>query len=104
MLPGVYRAAAAPETWQQPLMAACLWADGKAAIAGRSAAALWELEGYWRIHVELCGCSDLSPPQGVVFRQVTRLSPADLTTHSGIRVTSVARTMPKSISPGLRRR
>ena len=51
MLPGVYRAAAAPETWQQPLMAASLWADGKAVICGRSAAALWEFDGYWRMRL-----------------------------------------------------
>jgi len=92
-LPSVYRVAAAPETWRQPLMAACLWAKGKAVISGRSAAALWEFEGYWRMRVQLTGCSDLSPPEGVVIRQVTRLAPADITTRSGIRVTSAARTI-----------
>ena len=85
MLPRVYRVAAAPQTWHQPLMAASLWADGKAVISGRSAAALWELEGYWRSRVELCGCSDLSPPPGVVYRQVKYLRPADITVCRGIR-------------------
>lgn len=93
MLPGVYRAAAAPQTWRQPLMAASLWADGKAVISGRSAAALWEFDGYWRSHVELSGCADLSPPDGVVYRQVKRLRPADITVRSGIHVTTVARTI-----------
>ncbi len=93
MLPGVYRAAAAPQTWRQALMAASLWADGKAVISGRSATALWEFEGYWRSHIELCGCSDLSPPAGIVYRQVKRLRPADTTVRSGICVTNVARTI-----------
>jgi hypothetical protein len=92
-LPSVYRIAAAPQTWQQPLMAACLWAKKEAAIFGRSAAALWEFQGYWRTRVELCGRSDLSPPSGVVFHQVKRLAPKDITTRSGIRVTGAARTI-----------
>src|SRR5215831_2027417 len=71
VLPAVYRVAAAPQTWRQPLMAACLWAaKGKAAIFGQSAAAVWEFQGYWRTRVELCGLSSLSPPRGVVFHQV----------------------------------
>src|SRR5262244_3394501 len=93
ILPSVYRAAAAPQTWRQPLMAASLWADGKAAISGQSAAALWEFEGYWRSRVELSGPLDLSPPTGVVFHQVKLLHRADVTTRSGIRVTSPARTI-----------
>jgi len=92
MHPKVYRVAAAPETWHQRLMAASLWANGKAAIYGRSAAALWEFEGYWQT-VELCGCSNLSPPAGVVFHQVNRLGPTDLTSRSRIRVTNVSRTL-----------
>ncbi len=74
-------------------MAASLWADGKAVISGRSAAALWEFEAYWRSRVELTGCSDLSPPAGVVYRQVKQLRPADITVRRGIRVTGVARTI-----------
>jgi hypothetical protein len=93
VLPKVYRAAAAPQTWRQPLMAACLWAKGKAAIFGQSAAAVWEFQGYWRARVELCGSSSLSPPAGVVFHQVRRLARADVTTCAGIRVTTVARTI-----------
>jgi len=93
MLPSVYRAAAAPQTWHQPLMAASLWADGKAVISGRAAAAVWEFEGYWRSRVELSGCSGLSPPAGVVYRQVKQLRQADVTVRRGIRVTSAARTL-----------
>ncbi len=92
-LPRVYRAAAAPETWRQPLMAATLWAQGKAVISRQSAAALWEFENYWRTRVELSGRSNLSPPPGVVYHQVSRLAAADVTTRRGIRVTSVARTI-----------
>jgi len=92
-LPKVYRAAAAPQSWRQPLMAAFLWAKGKAVISGQSAAALWEFDGYWRTRVELSGLADLSAPPGVVYRRVSRLAPADIATHSGIRVTSVARTI-----------
>jgi very-short-patch-repair endonuclease len=92
-LPSVYRAAAAPETWRQTLMAASLWARGKAVISRQSAAALWEFESYWRTRVELSGLSNLSPPPGVVYHQVSRLAAADVTTRRGIRVTSVARTI-----------
>jgi hypothetical protein len=92
-LPSVYRAAAAPKSWQQPMMAACLWAKGSGAIFGRSAAAVWELDGYWRARVELCGRSHLSPPADVVFRQIKRLAPVDVVRRAGIRVTSVARTI-----------
>jgi len=93
VLPSVYRAAAAPESWPQPLMAAFLWAKGKAVISRQAAAALWEFENYWRTRVELSGLSKLSPPPGVVYHRVTRLAAADLTIRRGIRVTSVARTL-----------
>lgn len=91
--PRVYRLAAAPRTWQQAMMAASLWADGKAAICGRSAAALWELEGYWRSRVELCGRCQRSPPAGVLYHRVRQLKRADVSVRWGIRVTSVPRTI-----------
>ncbi len=74
-------------------MAACLWANGKAVISGRAAAAVWEFENYWRSRVELSGRSGLSPPTGVVYHRVRRLAYADITVRHGIRVTSVARTI-----------
>ena len=93
VFPSVYRAVAAPETWRQPLMAASLWAEGKAVISVRAAAAVWEFENYWRTRVELSGLSNLSPPSGVIYHHVRRLAPADVTVRHGIRVTSVARTI-----------
>jgi len=93
VLPSVYQAAAAPETWPQPLMAASLWAKGKAVVSRQAAAALWEFENYWRNRVELSGLSVLSSPPGVDYHRVRRLAPADITVRRGIRVTSVARTI-----------
>jgi len=89
----VYRAAAAPEFWPQSLMAASLWAKGRAVISRQAAAALWEFENYWRTRVELSGLSKLSPPDGVVYHRVGRLATADVTVRRGIRVTTVARTL-----------
>ena len=93
VLPSVYRIAASPKTWRQPLMAACLWAKERAVISGRSAAAVWEFEGYWRTRVELCSCLHLTAPSGLVVHQVSRLDAIDTTTRRGIRVTSAARTI-----------
>ena len=91
-LPGVYRSVAAPKSWPQPLMAAVLWAKGKAVISTRAAALLWEFEGYYK-RVELSGLPFLSPPPGVVYHRVGRLAPADVSVKRGILVTTVARTI-----------
>jgi very-short-patch-repair endonuclease len=94
VFPQVYRAAAAPEVWQHKLMAAFLWSRNRGVVSGESAAALWELEGYRRPStVQLCGREDLSPPEGITYRQVKRLRDADVTRKWGVKVTSVARTI-----------
>ncbi len=49
---GVYRIAGTPETWQQFLMAACLARPGSYA-SFRTAAALWDLEGFARRELEI---------------------------------------------------
>ena len=92
-LPSVYRCAAAPVEWPQAAMAASLWADGRAVVSHRAAAALWEFEGFWRSRVELCGTTGLSAPAGVTFHRVRRLARSDLSRRRGIPVTGVARTL-----------
>lgn len=46
VLPGVYRLAGAPPSWHQLVLSACLWAGRDAFASHRTAAALWELEGF----------------------------------------------------------
>jgi very-short-patch-repair endonuclease len=46
MLPGVFRVAAAPRSWQQRAMAASLWVGSNGAVAGASAAALHRLDAF----------------------------------------------------------
>ncbi len=91
--PEVFRATAAPDSWRQRLVAATLWAKGRAVVYGRAAAALWELQGYGRGRVELASTSDLTAPEGILLHRVMRLERADRTVRYGIPVTTVERTI-----------
>jgi hypothetical protein len=51
-LPGVFRIAGAPETWEQRAMAATLWLPGSL-VSHRAAASLSGLRGFDRAPVEL---------------------------------------------------
>jgi hypothetical protein len=42
---GVFKSPAAPETWEQRAFSACIGIDALVALCGRSAAALWGLDG-----------------------------------------------------------
>lgn len=92
VMAGVYRSASAPTTWPQPLMAATLWADGKAIASHRAAASLWELDGFGPC-IELSGLVGLTPPDGIAYHRVRRLHRADVARRTGIPVTTIARTL-----------
>ena len=52
VMPTVWRHAATPETWEMRVDAGARWWGPRAALAGRSAAAWWGLDGFERDEVE----------------------------------------------------
>jgi very-short-patch-repair endonuclease len=94
VLPGVYRLSGAPVTWEQELMAACLWAREGAAVSHRAAAAMWRLEGFLPGALEISTIRDLkAPAQRLTIHRVLNLDSSDLASLAGIPVTSPARTL-----------
>jgi predicted transcriptional regulator of viral defense system len=74
-------------------IAAVLAAGDGAALAGLSAAALWQI---WRRRthaIEVLAPGNRRPQAGFRLHTCRRLDPRDVTTHSGIPVTTVARTL-----------
>ena len=94
LLSNVYRIVGAPDSWHQRLMAAILWAGGGAAISHRSAAALWGLDGATRDWVEVSSTRRLVRPGAwPIPHEPAQLPSDEITTISGIPVTTVARTL-----------
>jgi hypothetical protein len=88
-LPAVYRIEGAPITWEQELLAACLWAGSGAAASHRSAARLWGLDGTWPTTVEITA-PRRSPRNDLIVHR----GPASDVVHRGrLPVTSVTRTL-----------
>jgi hypothetical protein len=58
VLPEVFKFGGAPESWEQDLMAAHLWAGDGSAASGRAAAKLWGFDGFRNAPIELSaiGC------------------------------------------------
>ena len=92
--PGVFRIAGTPATWEQQLIAACLWAGGDAFASHRSAAALFSLEGIRRDTIELTivGTSSKSRPGVIVHRSRGSLA-GQTRSAKMIPVTEVTRTL-----------
>lgn len=89
---GVYRVTAAPFSWRGRLMAACL--AGRALASHRSAAVLWELDGFGE------EAPEISRPRGTNFRaagvrshESTDLPMAEPVVIDGIPTTGIARTL-----------
>jgi hypothetical protein len=91
---GVYRFAGTPETWEQQVLAACL-AGGPTTVASfRTAAALWDLEGFPRLELEATvSRARRARLPGVVVHQSEVWGSAHVARRSGIPVTSIARTL-----------
>ena len=87
--PGVYRLAGTRQSWEQMLLAACLWADGVA--SHRSAAVLWKFEGIRPNVLEVTTTRAIRRPTLAVHR--TRLIPRHTTFIGPIPVTTAARTL-----------
>jgi very-short-patch-repair endonuclease len=89
----VYRIGGAPETWSQMLMAACLARPG-AYVSFRAAAALWQLESFDRVGVEITvPGTNRARLVGAVVHETTVWGPMHLAVVEGIPVSSVTRTL-----------
>jgi hypothetical protein len=92
VLPCVYRVAGTAETWQQALMAACLWGGDAAVASHRSAAALWSLDGFPEGPLEITTRKQKHFP-GRFRVHRAEVDPAFTTRKLGIPVTNAFRTL-----------
>lgn len=91
--PGVYRVISAPESWEQKLEAASLWAARNFAISHRAAAALWGFSRFKDEPVELTVCRKQRKPDGIAVHYAERLHHREVTDRRGFAVTTAARTL-----------
>ncbi|MDH3294046.1 MAG: hypothetical protein OER95_06965 [Acidimicrobiia bacterium] len=92
MLPGVYRHACVPPTWESTLLAAVLWTGGVA--SHRCGAALWGLELYRRPRPEVTVAIGAGVERsGVHVHRSTQWDRIDLVTRRGIPCTGIERTI-----------
>lgn len=91
LYPRVYCDPAAPTTWLQSLLGAVFWAGPRAVVSHRAAAALWGLDGFAAVVVEVATPRQLKRSRVVVRR--TNLSERDSTVQKGIPVTTIDRTL-----------
>jgi very-short-patch-repair endonuclease len=91
-LPGVYRLRGTSRTWEQRVMAACLWGGPGACASHKSAAALWGFDGFAPGPVEV---STLKQNRTQLAFKVHRtlVEPAFITRKLGIPVTNAFRTV-----------
>lgn len=81
-----------PQSWEQDLFAALLWAGPGSAVSHRSAAALWKLDGCDRKDVEFTLPRCRRPPAGLIAHR-RPLQPGDVARLKGLAVTSASRTI-----------
>ncbi len=91
---GVYRVAGAPESWHQHLLAVCLTAGSNAHASFRSAAAVFELEGFSAEGFEITQFGQRpSVIEGVTTHESEVFGVQHVAVVASIPVTSVARTL-----------
>lgn len=91
---GVYRIAAAPQTWKQAVLAAVLAAGGRAVASSSTAAALWELEAFAPGPLEVTAPRGRRPRlAGVRVHETLDPLSADTARIGPIPVTTVERTL-----------
>lgn len=95
VVPGYWRHAATPLTWEVEVRTVAAWLGAAAALYGATAAAWWGLDGF-----EPIGRAQFVVPRGrrwlagpLDVHTTTRWTSADLTLHRGVRCTSVTRTI-----------
>ncbi|MGV3621434.1 MAG: type IV toxin-antitoxin system AbiEi family antitoxin domain-containing protein [Archangium sp.] len=91
--PGVYRVVSAPESWEQRLEAASLWADRGFAFSHHAAAALWGFNRFQKRPVEMTMTHRQRAPENVSIHFTEHLNHREITKRHGFAVTSAARTL-----------
>ena len=92
--PSVYLVAAAPVTWEQRLLAACLAAGPSAVVSHRAAAELWEFDVPERGLVEISVARPFDPrDRDVIRHRSTDLAPHHVTVRRGVPVTTPVRLL-----------
>lgn len=91
LLPGVHRLREYPETWQQPIMAGCLWA-GPGAVASHRAAAR-ALGLFESAPIEVVMMSRKKQIPQVRLHHTDTLPVCDVATAQGVPTTSPSRTL-----------
>ncbi|HQZ33193.1 MAG TPA: DUF559 domain-containing protein [Ilumatobacteraceae bacterium] len=93
VMPSVWRHVATPESWELRVRAGAVWLGANAALAGRSAAAWWGLDGFEQSSVEFVVPHARRWVSGVTVRLTRDWSKKDLLRRDGVRVTSATRTI-----------
>lgn len=92
-MPTVWRHTATTETWELRVRAGWRWLQPSAAVAARTAAAWWGLDGFEEDVVEFCVPRARRSVGGVAVRMTRDWSSKDLVRHRGVRVTTATRTI-----------
>ncbi len=90
---GVYAVGHAGLSREGQFLAGVLWAGEGAALAGLAAAELWEARKYRAPLIAVVAPKWRPARDGVRVHRAKRLHPRDVTTHKGIPVTTIARTL-----------
>jgi len=93
VMPSVWRHVATPESWELRVRSGALWLGASAALAGRSAAAWWGLDGFEQSVVEFVVPHARRRSSGAAVRLTRHWSTKDLLRREGVRVTSATRTI-----------
>lgn len=89
---GVYRLREVQPSWEQALMAACLWGGGTTAASHRAATRLLDL-GVAQAPTEVTSSRTKRAPPAIRFHCTDALPPVDLMRVQGIPVTTASRTL-----------
>lgn len=93
-LPRTYCLAGVPDTWEQRVLGACLWAGSTAAASHRSAARLWGLDGIKEQVVEVASERVLrSPAEWLIVHRPMRLGTSEVAQVGRTPATVVSRTI-----------
>jgi hypothetical protein len=89
--PGVFLVGGSAETWEQTALAWLRWAGPGSALRSRSAAALWEMDGFTRDKIQIACPRSLHSP-GISASKIV-LPKAEIRVIRSVAVTSIERTL-----------
>lgn len=90
---GVFLAGAVPATWDQRMLAACLYAGDCAVASHRAAAFIHGFDGAYQGPLELTMLLGQARPRGVLIHRTDTLDAVDRTVVRGVPTTSVVRSL-----------